>query len=304
MFAHLDADGNGFVDPHELRKLMFGDFLVPGADPRVYTEVTDYDALRSVISEYLGDFNATSKKPMKLVLFLFALEHVSRIVRIISQPGGHALLVGVGGSGRQSLTRLAAFMSEFSVFQIEVSRSYGKQEWHDDLRSLMKLAGEQNKKTVFLFSDTQINHEFFVEDISNILNTGEVPNLMQAGDLGPIFETIGGRARAAGCDAGKDAMQNFFFSEVRKNLHCVLCFSPVGEAFRERLRKFPSLVTCTTIDWFSAWPTDALRGVAVEFLETLDAPKEQVRAVAFPNPGHYTVCRLSRVITHTSHGPD
>ena len=65
------------------------------------------------------------------------------------------------------------------------------------LRALMRLAGEQNKKTVFLFSDTQINHEFFVEDISNVLNTGEVPNLMEAGDLGTIFEAIRGRAKAA-----------------------------------------------------------------------------------------------------------
>jgi dynein heavy chain len=279
-FQHLDSDGDGSVDANELRKLMFGDFLVPGADPRVYEEVTEYSVLHGVVSEYLGDFNATSKKPMRLVLFLFALEHVCRICRIVSQPGGHALLVGVGGSGRQSLTKLAAYMQEYTVFQIEVSQTYGKQEWHDDLRALMRLAGEQNKKTVFLFSDTQINHEFFVEDISNILNTGEVPNLMEAGDLGTIFETIRGRAKAAGMDGSKDAMTNFFFGEVRRNLHVVLCFSPVGEAFRERLRKFPSLVTCTTIDWFSAWPVDALRNVAVEFLAAVNAPEEKKPALA------------------------
>ena len=47
--------------------------------------------------------------------------------------------------------------------------------------------------------------------------------------------------------------------QVRSLLHIVLCFSPVGDAFRERLRKFPSLITCTTIDWFTAWPDDALQ---------------------------------------------
>ena len=276
-FQHLDSDGDGSVDANELRKLMFGDFLVPGADPRVYEEVTEYSVLHGVVSEYLGDFNATSKKPMRLVLFLFALEHVCRICRIVSQPGGHALLVGVGGSGRQSLTRLAAYMQEYAVFQIEVSQTYGK-EWHDDLRALIPPAS-RTKDGVSLLGHAD-QPRVFVEDISNILNTGEVPNLMEAGDLGTIFETIRGRAKAAGMDGSKDAMTNFFFGEVRRNLHVVLCFSPVGEAFRERLRKFPSLVTCTTIDWFSAWPVDALRNVAVEFLAAVNAPEEKKPALA------------------------
>ena len=198
VFERLDADGDGTVDPTELRRLMFADFMVPGADPKVYAEVMEYSHLHGVVSDYLGDFNATSKKPMQLVLFLFALEHVCRICRIVSQLGGHALLVGVGGSGRQSLTRLAAFMQEMEVFQIEISATYGKQEWHDDLKKVMKLAGEANKRTVFLFSDTQIAHEYFVEDISNILNTSEVPNLMENSDMGRSSRTSAGAPRRPG----------------------------------------------------------------------------------------------------------
>jgi dynein heavy chain len=57
---------------------------------------------------------------------------------------------------------------------------------------------------------------------------------------------------------------------VRSCLHLVLCFSPVGEAFRQRLRMFPSLVNCTTIDWFSEWPVEALTSVARSFCADLD----------------------------------
>ena len=61
-----------------------------------------------VLEEYLEDYNQINTAQMKLVLFSDAVRHVARISRVIRQPLGNALLLGMGGSGRQSLTRLAA----------------------------------------------------------------------------------------------------------------------------------------------------------------------------------------------------
>lgn len=157
---------------------MFTDFMTPmGAPKRYYEEVLDQVKMQLAIDTSLENHNMMSDKPMDLVLFSFAVEHLLIIGRIMKQPLGNALLVGVGGSGRQSLTRLAAFIMEYNLMQIEISKTYGKNEWNEDLKKLLKSSGGKNDNTVFLFTDSQIKDEAFVEDINNLLNTSEVPNL-------------------------------------------------------------------------------------------------------------------------------
>ena len=135
------------------------------------------------MKEFLEDYNQVNTAQMKLVLFLDAVKHVTRISRIIRQPLGNALLLGVGGSGQQSLTRLAAHMyamilffifpncvyfydrAEYELFQIELSKNYGVPEWREDIKRCMLKAGLENNPIVFLFCDTQVslhNIEYFI----------------------------------------------------------------------------------------------------------------------------------------------
>ena len=75
-----------------------------------------------------------------MFFFRYVLEHLVRISRVLKQAGGNAFLVGVVGSGRQSLSRLAAAISDFHVFQPEISKSYGMAEWREDIKvSLLTL---------------------------------------------------------------------------------------------------------------------------------------------------------------------
>ncbi|GFS25719.1 dynein heavy chain 6, axonemal [Elysia marginata] len=156
-------------------------------------------------------------------------------------------------------------------FQIELCRGYDYSSFHEDLKKLYDSAGIQNKPTVFLFTDTQIVVEEFLEDINNILNSGEVPNLFEPDEYEKLIIGCRPGAKEAGIPEGnRDAIYDFCIHRVRNNLHIVLCMSPVGSAFRSRCRMFPSLVNCCTIDWFIEWPREALLGVAQNFFRPVD----------------------------------
>ncbi|XP_075239189.1 dynein axonemal heavy chain 7-like isoform X2 [Convolutriloba macropyga] len=273
------TSAGGRVDEDDMRSLMFGNYMNPDAEEeeRLYEEVTSLEGFNTVVENQLEEYNQVNKTKMNLVIFRYVLEHLSRISRIINQPGGNALLVGVGGSGRQSLTRLAAFMSGMVVFQPEISKTYGMVEWRDDLKVVLKSAGAQGKHTVFLITDAQIKMESFLEDVDNLLNTGEVPNLFAPDERQEILELV--RPAAQGGDKNADftplALYNFFVNRCRRFLHIVIAFSPIGDAFRNRLRQFPSLINCCTIDWFKAWPEDALERVASKFLESVELADDE-----------------------------
>ncbi|XP_062904770.1 dynein axonemal heavy chain 2 [Mobula hypostoma] len=272
---------------------IFGDFMRGD----VYEDLTNFKALKAYMEAQLEEYNATpGVVPMSLVLFKDAIEHVTRIVRVIGQPRGNMLLVGIGGSGRQSLSQLSAFISVYNTYKIEVTKVYRKLEFRDDLKKIYKEAGVRNNPTMFLFTDTQLVEESFLEDINNILSSGEVPNLFKADELEEIKNALLNEAKNESVPETTEGIFNFFMERVQSNLHVVLCMSPVGDPFRNRMRQYPALVNCTTIDWFSEWPQDALLEVAERYLMKVDVGgSEELRS----NLAHIFVTMHRSVSTYS-----
>ncbi|XP_062558011.1 dynein axonemal heavy chain 10 isoform X2 [Armigeres subalbatus] len=247
--------------------LLYGDYrnAVNVGEVRYYEDLLDYEAIYFLFQEILLEYNE-QKSRMSLVLFEDCLEHLTRVHRALRMERGHVMLVGVGGSGKQSIAKLAAFAAECEVFQIVLSRGYNESSFREDLKLLFTNVGVKDKKTCFIFKAAQIAEEGFLEFINNILTTGMVPALFTDEEKDTIIGQCRGAAQQQGYAISKDGVWSFFLARAVKNLHVVLCMSPEGDALRNRCRNFPGLVGSTTIDWVFPWPEQALHAVAKVFL--------------------------------------
>ncbi|KAK0176317.1 hypothetical protein PV328_000464 [Microctonus aethiopoides] len=243
----ISVSSNNTVEPPQL---FFGDFMQFGApmESRIYEEITNIEKMKTILQDYLDDYCMIAKKEMKLIFFMHAIQHLCRLARILRSERGHGLLVGVGGMGKQSLTRLASHLNGYPCWQIEVIRGYDINSWHADLRTFYFKSGAYAEDTTFLFTDTQIVTEEFLEDINNTLNSGEVPNLYEDDELEKAIIATRPAAKSAGIlEGNRDEIYEYFISRVRNHLHLVLCMSPAGDALR-------------------FWPNDALLSVAQTFI--------------------------------------
>jgi dynein heavy chain len=249
------------VQEASFKEKIYGDFLDRAARP--YQSIESEQKCVDIFNEWLDDYNQTNSSKMDIVFFSDAVHHLARCCRVIRQPRGNMLLVGISGVGRKCIGRMGAHMAEFQCYSIEITRTYGQTEFKEDIKLMMNgIAKSGGKGMMFLFSDTQIVKESFLEDINNILNTGEVPNLFAPDELEQIIGAMRPVAKAAGKQDTKDSIWQHFVQVVRENMHIVLAFSPIGDGFRSRCRQFPSIINCATIDWYPAWPADALFAVA------------------------------------------
>ncbi|XP_049816413.1 dynein axonemal heavy chain 10 [Schistocerca nitens] len=247
--------------------LLFGDYrnAISEDEQRVYEDLLDYEAIYRIFKEILDEYNERLSR-MELVLFDDALEHLTRVHRVLRMHKGHVMLVGVGGSGKQSIVRLAAFTAGCDVFMITLSRGYNETSFKEDLKQLYYLLGVEKKPTVFVFTAAQVAEEGFLELINNILMVGIVPTLFTDEDKDQIIGQCRNAAKNAGYGITKENVWNYFTAVCADNLHVALSMSPAGDILRNRCRNFPGLVNNTCIDWLFPWPRQALVAVASVYL--------------------------------------
>lgn len=230
---------------------------------RPYELIDNYDILKKQLNMTLDQFNSDKENAsikMQLNFFNYAISHILRITRVLRMPRGNMVLIGHGGTGKQSLARFASYaIDRTKVFTFNMTRDIKVARFRNEIKPALKYSGIYSNQSVILLTDNNIVANFILEDINNLLNNGEIPNLYDSNDQAEILSNL---------PPDKDIVTN-----TRKNLHVIFCTSPVGDTLKIRFRKFPALINCCVLDWYMNWPKEALIACCTVNFEELNSSK-------------------------------
>ncbi|XP_059616596.1 dynein axonemal heavy chain 8-like [Phlebotomus argentipes] len=237
--------------------------------PKVYEVVQNTDDCVKRIETFMQQYNETVRgEKLNLVLFRDALTHLIIISRIINMERGNALLVGIGGFGKRSLSKLATFIAGYEFHQVTLTTGYNTTNLLEDIKTAYKSAGLGNGVT-FLFTDANVVDETFLDYLNNLLTSGEIPNLFTKEEYSEIGNELTTKLMKTGDPKAVYTLNDLiekFTTSAKINFHMVLCFSPIGTSLRGWTIKFPGLMSGCTIDWFHDWPDSARLAVAQHVL--------------------------------------
>ncbi|CAK8985673.1 unnamed protein product [Durusdinium trenchii] len=233
------------TDPEIWTSLMWCNFLRP-VESRVYEEAKDKTKVQKVLEDANDDYNLSHTAQMNLVFFQeqWTLELRQDLL--------------LGENQREVVAVLTA--------------GYGIDAFREDEKKFLISAGAgAAKATMFLLSDTQIINETFLEDINNILNAGEVPNLFPNDEIDRVIADTRPRAKECGQSEAKDAVWQFFVESVRENLHIVKGLGWAYEVF------LPDTDTTQIQKWKGHLIEKALLGVSARQLSGMQGISDEVR---------------------------
>src|SRR3989338_417714 len=220
---------------------------------------------------------------VKLVVFNEVLDHILRIDRVLRQPQGHLLLIGVSGGGKTVLSRFVAWMNGLSVAFLKVNNRYTAKDFDNDLRSLMRRSGCDDEKICFIFDESNVLESAFLERMNTLLASGEVPGLFEGDDYTSLMHAIKDAVQRRGLlmDSEEDLFK-WFTHQVRRNLHIVFTMNPASPEFHNRAATSPALFNRCVLDWFGEWSEQALFQVGQEFTQYVDLENPEYKQDALP----------------------
>ena len=273
-----DAGGAAAADADTAGEAAAVDAEEDDADAGLYAAAPSLGALRAAFEDRLAEHNADpSQSPLDVMLFSEAVEHVARITRVLTRPRGNMILLGVGGSGKRSLARLAMLVAGLDPATPAAEGSGGGgAQLAKTVAELYVRCGQRGERVGLHLSDAQIVCSEHLVLLHGVLSgSGEVPGLFEPAEADEVARAMIPQLRALHLEFRRELCWEYFLRRVQDNLHTVLCVSPAAEPVEAWVRRFPSVAAAGVVDWVRAWPHRALVGVAERILREEGVEEEE-----------------------------
>ncbi len=204
-------------------------------------------------------------KELNMLLFPEVVERVARLDRVLSEPGGSALLVGRPGIGRRTCLTLACFMHSMEIFTPKVGRNYQSKQFLNDIKAAVQVAGVQGQPVCLFLEDYQLVDPAFLEIINSLLSSGEVPGMFTSQELDGMLTPLKEEYSRVGYK--HRTPYAFFVNRVQMYLHIVISLDPTHSDFLVRCESNPALYSRCCIMWMESWSKDGMSRVPKMLLE-------------------------------------
>ncbi|XP_050730386.1 dynein axonemal heavy chain 7-like [Eriocheir sinensis] len=231
---------------------------------RRYEEVTDLGQLQHTITAFTQHYNTCHSSPLNLVTFKHMVGQVARISRVLGRAGGHLLLVGAGGSGRRSLTRLAAHICGHTLLLPAITPHDDYSEVREAVKEAVMRAGVDEQATVVVVGDAALHHPSVLHLVNTLILTGDAPNILSPEDRSYLRERL--RLFLEGREVTESEVWEEQERRVKELVHIVVTCLP-SPNLHHTLTHYPAFTTRVTINFFKRWPEKALVRVGEHYLE-------------------------------------
>ena len=281
-FEHL-GKVDGFVTEYNLRNLTFGDFIEV-EERKFYQEIISFDEFskqaRTTIDTYVA---GNTSDPIEVMLFKYSMENICKICRVLCQPSGNILLLGEGGTGRETSARVAAVLKEATFFSPPVSSSFTFSHWRTEMKSLLKAAGLTGKCSVLFLTMETLNVADFMQDINMLLTNGSIDGLFSVDERYEITEQVHQYLKSMKAEGEKELtpteLYTKFLERSMDNFHMVIKIPSDTEDMRNLCRTYPEFLAKSVVSHFPEWPDDALLKSAEMIFEDLAVSREERKAI-------------------------
>ncbi|CAB3359526.1 Hypothetical predicted protein [Cloeon dipterum] len=258
-------------EAHTLRDpVLFGDFrnaLTQSEEKRCYEDLLDFEAVFFLFQEVLEEYNKQEREQkLDIVLFDSALEHLSRLHRVLRMRRGHAVLIGEPGTGRKSIFTLAATAAQYETFRLP----FAVDAVEKAVKQMYRLMGVEKTDVALFVSDADLKQPGISEIIYHAISNGWIPGLFDESEKDEIIQRIGKEKESS------DKTWSTFQKDCVSRLHVVL--SMQRETLLSLTHEYPEFLTFTMLDWYRSWNENALQKVAKYHISNVELIPENRKA--------------------------